>query len=61
MMCTPTISSLTLAGMLQDPLIRLVMRSDNVSEDDHSELLHRVRLSLITRADATDERVPVPA
>ncbi len=60
-MCTPTVSSLTLANMLQDPLIRLVMRSDNVSEDDHSNLLHRVRQSLITRADTTDAGISIQA
>ncbi len=50
MMCTTTISTLTLTTMLQDPLIRLVMRSDNVSEQDHSELLFRVKDSLAARA-----------
>ena len=49
-MCTTTISTLTLAGLLQDPLIQMVMRSDNVSNSDHSELLHRVQESLIARA-----------
>jgi hypothetical protein len=49
-MCTTTISTLTLAGMLQDPLILMMMRSDKVSESDHSELLHRVKNSLIARA-----------
>jgi hypothetical protein len=55
MMCTTTISTLTLAGLLQDPLIQMVMRSDNVSESDHSELLNRVKDSLVARAvlDAT--------
>ena len=53
-MCTTTISTLTLAGLLQDPLIRLVMRSDNVSELDHFELLHRVKESLIARASVLD-------
>lgn len=48
-MCTTTISTLTLAGLLQDPLIQMVMRSDKVSETDHSELLHRVKNSLIAR------------
>ena len=48
-MCTTTISTLTLTTMLQDPLIKLVMRSDNVSEQDHSALLHRVQQSLIAR------------
>jgi hypothetical protein len=49
-MCTTTISTLTLAGLLQDPLIQMMMRSDKVSESDHSELLHRVKDSLIARA-----------
>jgi hypothetical protein len=48
-MCTTTIRTLNLATMLQDPLIQLVMRSDNVSEQDHSALLHRVQRSLVAR------------
>jgi hypothetical protein len=61
MMCTLTMSTLTLATMLQDPLIRLVMRSDNVSEEDHSELLYRVKKSLMARAEITVVGVPVAA
>jgi hypothetical protein len=61
MMCTLTMSTLTLATMLQDPLIRLVMRSDNVSEEDHSELLYRVKQSLIARAEITAAGVAVAA
>jgi hypothetical protein len=57
-MCTTTIRTLTLAAMLQDPLIKLVMRSDNVSEEDHSELLYRVKQSLVMRADITEACVP---
>lgn len=53
-MCTTTISTLTLAGLLQDPLIQMVMRSDKVSELDYSELLHRVKDTLIAR-EATQE------
>ncbi len=49
-MCTTTISTLTLATLLRDPLIQMVMRSDNVSQEDHSELLHRVKNSLVARA-----------
>lgn len=49
-MCTTTISTLTLAALLQDPLVQMVMRSDNVSESDHSELLFRVKDSLVARA-----------
>ena len=48
-MCTLTSSTLTLAGLLQDPLVQLVMRSDKVSESDHSELLHRVKDTLTAR------------
>jgi len=54
-MCTTTISTLTLASLLQDPLIKMVMLSDNVSPSDHSALLHRVKDSLIARAS---EREP---
>lgn len=48
-MCTTTIRTLTLATLLQDPLIQMVMRSDNVSQEDHSELLYRVKDSLTAR------------
>ena len=54
MMCTTTISTLTLAGLLQDPLIQLVMRSDNVSEEDHSDLLFRVKDTLVARGCALE-------
>jgi hypothetical protein len=54
-MCTTTASTLTLATLLQDPLIQLVMRSDNVSESDHSALLYRVKDSLAARSS-----VPTP-
>jgi hypothetical protein len=60
-MCTTTISTLTLAAMLQDPLIKLMMHSDNVSEQDHSALLYRVKESLIMRANVANLRVPVAA
>jgi hypothetical protein len=53
-MCTTTISTLTLAGLLQDPLIQMVMQSDKVSESDHSALLHRVKESLIARASVLE-------
>jgi hypothetical protein len=51
-MCTTTISTLTLAALLRDPLIQLVMQSDKVSESDHSALLHRVKDSLVARGRA---------
>jgi hypothetical protein len=48
-MCTTTDSTLTLAALLRDPLVQLVMRSDNVSESDHTALLFRVRETLVMR------------
>ncbi len=51
-MCTTTVSTLTLAALLRDPLIQLVMRSDRVSEDDHSELMYRVKRTLVSRERA---------
>jgi hypothetical protein len=52
-MCTTTDSTLTLAQLLQDPLVHLVMRSDNVSEKDHSALMLRVQECLMARASFT--------
>jgi hypothetical protein len=49
-MCMTTMSTLTLTGLLQDPLTKLVMRSDGVSEEDFSALLQRVQDSLIARS-----------
>ena len=49
-MCMLTVSALTLTGLLQDPLTKLVMRSDGVSERDFSELLLRVQDTLVARA-----------
>lgn len=48
-MCMMTTDALTLNEMLQDPLIRAVMRSDNVSEQDFSELMLRVQGCLLAR------------
>ncbi len=51
-MCTTTISTLTLAAMLDDPLILAVMRSDGVSHREHTALLFRVR-------DTLEQRMPL--
>jgi hypothetical protein len=48
-MCATTFGTLTLAGMLSDPLIKAVMRSDGVSEGDHAALLYRVKDRLAER------------
>ena len=49
-MCTTTSGTLTLEGMLNDPLIQAVNRSDRVSEREYEALLLRVRESLAERA-----------
>jgi len=48
-MCNETTGTLTLNGMLCDPLIRMVMQSDGVTEDDMSALLSRVKATLAAR------------
>ena len=53
-MCAMTTCTLTLSSLLEDPLVHLVMRSDNVSHSDHSELLFRVQESLIARASMAE-------
>ncbi len=59
-MCTRTTSTLTLAGLLDDPLVQMVMRSDKVSQSDHSELLHRVKDTLSARTEGLESAaVPV--
>jgi hypothetical protein len=48
-MCTTTYGTLTLAGMLNDPMIRAMMRSDHVSEGEYAALLFRVKDTLAAR------------
>jgi hypothetical protein len=50
-MCTTTFGTLTLAGLLSDPLTRAMMRSDGVSPDDFAALLFRVKDTLADRDD----------
>ena len=57
-MCTATISTLTLTSLLRDPLVLMMMRSDKVSQDDHSELLYRVQSSLLARASLPSTTPP---
>jgi len=51
-MCRTTIGTLTLAGMLEDPLIHAVMRSDKVSDADFAALWFRVKDRLADRDGA---------
>ena len=49
-MCARADHDVTFAGLLHDPLIRLVMLSDGVTEDALAALMNRVRCSLAARA-----------
>jgi hypothetical protein len=61
-MCTTTLGTLTLAAMLDDPLIRAVMRSDRVSEGEYAALLFRVKDNLAAREWPVEaRREPVEA
>jgi hypothetical protein len=53
-MCTTTFGTLTLAGLLNDPLTRAMMRSDGVSLDDFAALLFRVKDTLADREDQSE-------
>ena len=44
-----TIDEMTLAEIFADPLIRSVMRADDVGLDDFKELMHSAAMSLTTR------------
>ena len=48
-MCMTDAGTLTLTGLLQDPLIRMVMRSDGVTEQYFSDLMLRVQDTLLAR------------
>ncbi len=48
-MCMDAGYGFTMAGLLGDPLIQLMMRSDGVTERAHAELLSRVRDTLVAR------------
>lgn len=56
-MCMTAIEPLTLAGLLADPLTRMVMHSDGVSEHDFVELwlrIQRIGLRAISEASPLD-------
>ncbi len=56
-MCTTTSGTLTLEGMLNDPLIQAVRRSYGVSKREYETLLLRVKDTLAQREWPTD---PLP-
>jgi hypothetical protein len=49
-MCVITVDTFTMAGTIADPLTRMVMRSDGVSEDELAALLFRIQGNLAARA-----------
>jgi hypothetical protein len=54
-MCTEQTTAPTLRGWLRDPMIRLVMESDGVTEHEMIALVRRVTIAVAARPD------PVPA
>ena len=53
-MCEVSVEGFTLTDLPRDPLIRMMMTADGVSEKDFSELLLRVKGTLYRRAMAGD-------
>jgi hypothetical protein len=60
-MCTEQTTAPTLLGWLRDPMIRLVMDSDGVTEKEMIALVRRIRLAVAARPDTLPElsRLPV--
>ena len=48
-MCINAECGLTMAGLLSDPLIQMMMRSDGVSQQEHADLWERTREAAIAR------------
>lgn len=55
-MCTNAECGLTMAGLLGDPLIQLMMRSDGVTKEVHADLWQRTHDVLTARY-----ALPLPA
>lgn len=51
-MCTEQIGAPTLRGWLRDPMIRLVMESDGVTEHEMIALVRRVSTAVASRPPA---------
>jgi hypothetical protein len=48
-MCANHDCELTMNGLLNDPLIQMMMRSDGVSHQEHAELWERTRDTVVAR------------
>lgn len=59
-MCTMEDGTLTLGTLLQDPLTRMLMQRDGVSEREFSELMLRVQNVLADRALCAPTRYEAP-
>jgi hypothetical protein len=59
-MCMTDSGTLTLSGLLADPLTRLLMCRDGVTEQDFSDLLLRVKDSITARIGNDPSRVCQP-
>jgi hypothetical protein len=51
-MCTEQTTALTLRGWLRDPMIRLVMESDGVTEQEMIALVRRITAAVASRPEA---------
>jgi hypothetical protein len=60
-MCTEQTTAPTLRGWLRDPMIRLVMESDGVTEHDMIALVRRVSVAVISRPDPLPALAPLQA
>ncbi len=49
MMCTVRIEALSFPGLLEDPLIRMMMDSDGVSDGEMRELMTHMRDVVVAR------------
>lgn len=48
-MCTNAECGLTMAGLMSDPLIQMMNRSDGVTQEEHADLWERTRETLVAR------------
>jgi hypothetical protein len=57
-MCTEQTTAFTLRGWLRDPMIRLVMESDGVTEHEMIVLVRRVIAGVASRPEASPSQWP---
>lgn len=57
-MCTEQTTAPTLRGWLRDPMIRMVMQSDGVTEQDMIALVRRITAAVASRPDQVQSFAP---